>query len=54
MNHSYEESGNIITEILSALENAECYEEVAIHAQRISTLMKIMFLGFSYIHNITP
>ena len=33
----YEEIGNIIAEILSAWENAECYEELANHSQSILT-----------------
>ena len=30
----YEEIGNIIAEILSAWEKAECYEQVTINSQR--------------------
>ena len=33
----YKEIGNIIAEMLSAWEKAECYEEVANHFQRIFT-----------------
>ena len=35
----YKETGNVIAEILSAGEKAECYEEVANHFQRIFTLI---------------
>ena len=35
-----EEIGNIINEILSAWEKAECYEEEANHYQRIFTLIQ--------------
>ena len=35
-----EKIGNIITEILSPWEKAECYEEVTNHSQRIFTLIQ--------------
>ena len=50
----HEKIDNIIAETLSAWEQAECYEAVVNHFQRIFTLMQdILFLGFSYIfwHN---
>ena len=43
----YEEIGNIIAEIFSAWEKAECFEEVANHYQFIFTLIQNNnFLGF--------
>ena len=40
MNYTtYKEIGNMIVDILSALENAECFEEVANHSQCIFTLI---------------
>ena len=48
----YKEMGNIIAEILSAWEIAECNEEVANHSQRIFALIKTDFWGFSYIYDI--
>ena len=36
----YEEIGNIIAEILSAYEKAECYKGVAIRSERILTVIK--------------
>ena len=49
----YEEIGNIIAEILSAWEKAECYEEVANHSQRIFTLIQnnnfLIFTIYPYI-----
>ena len=41
-----EEIGNIINEILSAWEKAECYEEEANHSQRIFTSITLGFLIF--------
>ena len=35
----YEENGNIIAEILSVWEKAECYEEVTNHSQRYFTFI---------------
>ena len=43
----YEEIGNIIAEMLSASEKAECYEKVANHSQRTFTLIQNnVFQGF--------
>ena len=42
----YEEIGNIIAEILSAWEEAECYNEVVNHSQRTFTLIQYKNLGF--------
>ena len=47
-----QEIGNIIFEILSAREKAECYEEVGNHSQRFFFLNMIILFGFSYIYDI--
>ena len=53
----YREISNVIAEILSAWEKAECYEDVAStdvasHSQRIFISIQY-FLSFSKIHYIT-
>ena len=52
----YEEIGNIIDDIFSACEKAECYEEIANHSQRIFTLIQNDFsymydIGLEYVEN---
>ena len=49
----YEEISNIISEILSAWEKAEWFDEVANHSQRIFTFIKdISIFFFSNIYGI--